>query len=161
MAVVHMKRDPARGNEFPTECGAVGDKLFIATTWDEVTCNNCIRKFGPKDMKDTYKAVAKDKGVKVQVSYTPEEKNEDKSRMDLEGLLNGIRSQQLRLEGTKISVQAMLTALNDVNGEALGEVVACVEWIEAALHNLSMIKGMVFTALHGYDPREVADDEGN
>ena len=149
MAVVHMKRDPARGNEFPTECGAVGDKLFIATTWDEVTCNNCIRKFGPKDMKDTYKAVAKDKGVKVQVSYTPEEKNEDKSRMDLEGLLNGIRSQQLRLEGTKISVMAMLDAVSLVDEEAIAEMVACSEYLDAALSNLRIVKGMVFTALHG------------
>jgi len=149
MAVVHMKRDPARGNEFPTECGAVGDKLFIATTWDEVTCNNCIRKFGPKDMKDTYKAVAKDKGVKVQVSYTPEEKNEDKSRMDLEGLLNGIRSQQLRLEGTKISVMAMLDAVSLVDEEAIAEMVACSEYLDAALSNLRIVKGMVSTALHG------------
>lgn len=149
MAVVHMKRDPARGNEFPTECGAVGDKLFIATTWDEVTCNNCIRKFGPKDMKDTYKAVAKDKGVKVQVSYTPEEKNEDKSRMDLEGLLNGIRSQQLRLEGTKISVMAMLDAVSLVDEEAIAEMVACSEYLDAALSNLRIVKGMVCTALHG------------
>lgn len=149
MAVVHMKRDPARGNEFPTECGAVGDKLFIATTWEEVTCNNCIRKFGPKDMKDTYKAVAKDKGVKVQVSYTPEEKNEDKSRMDLEGLLNGIRSQQLRLEGTKISVMAMLDAVSLVDEEAIAEMIACSEYLDAALSNLRIVKGMVFTALHG------------
>lgn len=149
MAVVHMKRSPDRGQEFPTECGAVGDKLFIATTWDEVTCNNCIRKFGPKDMKDTYKAVAKDKGVKVQVSYTPEEKNEDKSRMDLEGLLNGIRSQQLRLEGTKISVMAMLDAVSLVDEEAIAEMVACSEYLDAALSNLRIVKGMVFTALHG------------
>jgi len=144
-----MKRSPDRGQEFPTECGAVGDKLFIATTWDEVTCNNCIRKFGPKDMKDTYKAVAKDKGVKVQVSYTPEEKNEDKSRMDLEGLLNGIRSQQLRLEGTKISVMAMLDAVSLVDEEAIAEMVACSEYLDAALSNLRIVKGMVSTALHG------------
>ena len=149
MAVVHMKRDPARGNEFPTECGAVGDKLFIATTWDEVTCNNCIRKFGPKDMKDTYKAVAKDKGVKVQVSYTQEEKKEDSERMSLEGLLNGVRSQQLRLEGTKISVMAMLDAVSLVDEEAIAEMIACSEYLDAALSNLRIVKGMVSTALHG------------
>ena len=149
MAVVHMKRSPDRGNEFPTECGAVCKSDFIASTWEEVTCNNCIRKFGPKDMKDTYKAVAKDKGVKVQVSYTPEEKNEDKSRMDLEGLLDGIRSQQLRLEGTKISVMAMLDAVSLVDEEAIAEMVACSEYLDAALSNLRIVKGMVFTALHG------------
>lgn len=149
MAVVHMKRSPDRGQEFPTECGAVCKPDFIASTWEEVTCNNCIRKFGPKDMKDTYKAVAKDKGVKVQVSYTPEEKNEDKSRMDLEGLLNGIRSQQLRLEGAKISVMAMLDAVSLVDEEAIAEMVACSEYLDAALSNLRIVKGMVFTALHG------------
>lgn len=149
MAVVHMKRSPERGQEFPTECGAVCKPDFIADSWDDVTCNNCIRKFGPKTMKDTYKEIAKDKGVKVQVSYTPEEKNEDKSRMDLEGLLNGIRSQQLRLEGTKVSVMAMLDAVSLVDEEAIAEMVACSEYLDAALSNLRIVKGMVLTALHG------------
>ena len=149
MAVVHMKRSPDRGQEFPTECGAVCKPDFIAATWEEVTCNNCIRKFGPKGAKDTYKEQAKEKGVKVQVSYTPEEKKEDSERMSLEGLLNGVRSQQLRLEGTKISVMAMLDAVSLVDEEAIAEMVACSEYLDAALSNLRIVKGMVFTALHG------------
>ena len=149
MAVVHMRRNPDRGNEFPTECGAVCKPDFIADSWDDVTCNNCIRKFGPKNMKDTYKSIASDKGVKVLVSYTPEEKQEDSARIGLEGLLNGIRSQQLRLEGTKISVQAMLTPLADVDQEAIVEILHCTEYLEAALNNLRMVKSMVFTAVHG------------
>ena len=148
MAVVHMMRSEDREGDFPTECGAVGN-VRLSGDWAEVTCNNCIRKFGPKDAKDTYKEQAKEKRVKVQVSYTPEEKKEDSERMSLEGLLNGVRSQQLRLEGTKISVMAMLDAVSLVDEEAIVEMVACSEYLDAALSNLRIVKGMVFTALHG------------
>ena len=148
MAVVHMMRSEDREGDFPTECGAVGN-VRLSGDWAEVTCNNCIRKFGPKDAKDTYKEQAKEKRVKVQVSYTPEEKKEDSERMSLEGLLNGVRSQQLRLEGTKISVMAMLDAVSLVDEEAIAEMVACSEYLDAALSNLRIVKGMVFTALHG------------
>ena len=81
MAVVHMMRSEGREGDFPTECGATGN-VRLSGDWAEVTCNNCIRKFGPKDAKDTYKERAKEKGVKVQVSYTPEEKKEDRHECD-------------------------------------------------------------------------------
>ena len=71
----------------------------------------------------------------------------------MEGLLNNVRSQQLRLEGTKISVQAMMTQLAEVDEESVAEVVLCAEYIDAALNNLRMIKSMLFTAING--PEEV------
>lgn len=152
MAVMHMKRSPERGTEFPTECGAITSN--IVTEWSKVTCNNCIRKFGPKDAKDQYKEKAKEKGVKVQVSYTPEEKSVDKVRMDLEGLLNGIRSQSLRLEGVKMSIEPMMGTLALIDEESITELLHCVEYLEAAMSNLVTIKGMVFTKLHGHTIEE-------
>lgn len=149
MAVIHMKRSEGREGDFPTECGAVGN-VRIATTWEEVTCNNCIRKFGPKEAKERYIQGAKERGLDVQ---TPEEKQEDDRRLILEGLLNNVRSQQLRLEGTKISVQAMMTQLAEVDEESVAEVVLCAEYIDAALNNLRMIKSMLFTVING--PEEV------
>jgi len=145
MAVIHMKRSEGREGDFPTECGAVGN-VRIATTWEEVTCNNCIRKFGPKEAKERYIQGAKERGLDAQ---TPEEKQEDDRRLILEGLLNNVRSQQLRLEGTKISVMAMLDAVSLVDEEAIAEMIACSEYLDAALSNLRIVKGMVFTALHG------------
>lgn len=158
MAVTHMKRSEGRGTDFPTECGAVGDKLLIATTWDKVTCNNCIRKFGPDTAKKEYVAQAKDRGVKTP-DVIREEKSEDKARMDLEGLLNGVRSQQLRMEGIKISLQAVMDPISLVDDEALGELLMCVEYLEAALANLVIVKGMVFTKLHGHTVEEEHADE--
>lgn len=158
MAVTHMKRSEGRGTDFPTECGAVGDKLLIATTWDKVTCNNCIRKFGPDTAKKEYVAQAKDRGVKTP-DVIKEEKSEDQARMSLEALLNGIRSQQLRMEGIKISLQAVMDPISLVDDEALGELLMCVEYLEAALANLVIVKGMVFTKLHGHTVEEEHADE--
>lgn len=153
MAVTHMKRSEGRGTDFPTECGAVGDKLLIATTWDKVTCNNCIRKFGPDTAKKEYVAQAKDRGVRTP-DVVKEEKSEDQARLNLEGLLNGIRSQSLRIEGIKMSIETMVDALALIDEESIVELLHCVEYLEAAASNLSIIKGMVFTKLHGHTIEE-------
>jgi hypothetical protein len=158
-----MKRSEGRGTDFPTECGAVGDKLLIATTWDKVTCNNCIRKFGPDAAKSNYVAQAKEKGVKTP-DVIREEKSVDASRMNKEGLINNLRSQQMRLEGIKISVMSMMDPMARIDEESVGELVACSEWIDAALHNLGVVKQMIFSNLNGeevFPAKGVLDESDN
>jgi hypothetical protein len=147
MAVRHMMRSEGREGDFPTECGAVGN-VQLTGDWAEVTCNNCIRKFGPKDAKDQYATRAKESGVKVQVSYTDEEKQVDRERMNLDGIINNLRSQQLRLDGIKMSIQALLDPMASINEESVLEITLCVGYLEAAMHNLAMLKGFAWTRQH-------------
>lgn len=155
MAVVHMMRSEGREGDFPTECGAVGN-VRLTGTWDEVTCNNCIRKFGPDAAKKEYRATAKAAGVKL--PPTAEEKSVDGDRLKMEALISHMKSQILRMEGVRVSILAMQTEVGAKDPESIICLLNCAEYLEAAISEMWTVNGTMSSIHHGEGGTEDESD---